>query len=120
MVVFRDPERSVLNVREHRKRGKPPFAGRYGRHIMRILIFGATGMVGQGALRECLRDRRVTDIVSIVRTPSGISAPELHEIVMPDLAIIRSQAPRLTGFDACLFCLGVSALGMSEADYTAV
>ncbi len=85
---------------------------------MRILIFGATGMVGQGALRECLRAPHVTEILSIVRTPSGRSHPKLTEIVEPDLSIISSQASRLGHFDACLYCLGVSALGMSEAAYT--
>ena len=87
---------------------------------MRILIFGATGMVGQGALREALRDGRATEILSIVRTPSGKSHPKLTEIVLSDLSLIASQASRLGHFDACLFCIGVSALGMSEAAYTEV
>ncbi|MEQ1881888.1 MAG: NAD-dependent epimerase/dehydratase family protein [Burkholderiales bacterium] len=87
---------------------------------MRILIFGATGMVGQGALREALRDARVTEILSIVRTPSGKSDPKLTEIELHDLDLIGSQASRLGNFDACLYCIGVSALGMSEAEYTEV
>lgn len=77
-------------------------------------------MVGQGALREALRDGRVTEILSIVRTPSGKSNPKLTEIVLSDLELIASQASRLGHFDACLYCVGVSALGMSEAAYTAV
>ena len=87
---------------------------------MRILIFGATGMVGQGALREAFRDGRVTEILSIVRAPSGKSDSKLTEIVVEDLDLIASQASRLGNFDACLYCVGVSALGMSEAAYTAV
>jgi uncharacterized protein YbjT (DUF2867 family) len=87
---------------------------------MRILIFGATGMVGQGALRECLRDGRVTEILSLVRAPSGVSDPKLTEIILTDLTLIASQASRLGHFDACLYCVGVSALGMSEAQYTEV
>jgi len=87
---------------------------------MRIVIFGSTGMVGQGALREALRDTRVTDIVAVVRTPSKISNPKLTEIVLPDMAYIAEIADRLGNFDACFFCLGVSSLGMSEAEYTRI
>lgn len=87
---------------------------------MRILIFGATGMVGQGVLRECFLDPRVTEVFSIVRTPSGKSDPKLIEIELHDLDLIASQASRLGHFDACLYCLGVSALGMSESAYTEV
>ena len=87
---------------------------------MRILIFGATGMVGQGALHECLRDARVSAVLSIVRSPTGTTDPKYTEIALPDLTRITDIADRLTGFDACLFCLGTSSLGMSEADYTRV
>jgi uncharacterized protein YbjT (DUF2867 family) len=87
---------------------------------MRILIFGSTGMVGQGVLRECLLDDRVTGIVSIVRSASGLLDSKLTEIVLPDLAGIATVGERLSGFDACFFCLGVSSIGMSEADYTRI
>jgi uncharacterized protein YbjT (DUF2867 family) len=85
---------------------------------MKILIFGATGMVGQGVLRECRLDARVTEIVSIVRTASGERDPKLTEIVLPDMFDIASISDRLTGFDGCFFCLGVSSVGMSEGAYT--
>ena len=87
---------------------------------MKILLFGATGMIGQGVLRECLLDDRVTEVVSIARSPLGQHDPKLSEIVLPDLAAIGSVDERLSGFDACFFCLGVSSVGMSEADYTRV
>ncbi|RYD98415.1 MAG: epimerase [Sphingomonadales bacterium] len=87
---------------------------------MRIVIFGTSGMVGQGALREAVLDERVSDILSVVRSPSGQSHPKLSEIVLLDLTRIAEVADRLAGFDACLFCLGVSSLGMSEAAYTSV
>ena len=87
---------------------------------MKILMFGATGMVGQGVLRECLLDDRVTEIVSVVRSTSGQQNSKLAEIVLPDLAGIRAVADRFSGFDACFFCLGVSSVGMSEADYTRI
>ncbi len=84
---------------------------------MRLLIFGATGMVGQGVLRECLRDARVTEVVAIVRTPSGQHDPKLLEIALADMVAFAKIADRFTGFDACLFCLGVSSVGMSETEY---
>jgi uncharacterized protein YbjT (DUF2867 family) len=77
-------------------------------------------MVGQGALRECLLDSRVTEVFSIVRTPSGKADPKLIEIELVDLDLIASQASRLGHFDACLYCLGVSALGLSESVYSEV
>ncbi len=87
---------------------------------MKILMFGATGMVGQGALREALRDARVSEVLSIVRAPSGKTDPKLTEITLPDLARIAEVEDRLSGFDACFYCLGVSSLGMSGADYSRI
>ena len=87
---------------------------------MRVLIFGASGMVGQGVLRECLVDARVVEAVTVVRAPSGRHDPKLSELVLPDMFGIAAVADRLAGFDACFFCLGVSSVGMSEADYTRV
>src|SRR5579871_5065754 len=87
---------------------------------MRILLFGATGMVGQGVLRECLRDPHVEAVLSIGRTPSGVSDPKLAEVVLPSLEDLGPLGDRLRGFDGCFFCLGVSSAGMTEADYTRV
>ncbi|MDB5707701.1 MAG: hypothetical protein JWN66_4817 [Sphingomonas bacterium] len=87
---------------------------------MNILIFGATGMVGQGVLRECLLDTGIDRVVTVGRASSGRTDPKLHEIVLPDLFATRERAAELAGFDACFFCLGVSAVGMSEADYTRI
>jgi uncharacterized protein YbjT (DUF2867 family) len=85
---------------------------------MKVLLFGATGMVGQGVLRECLLDSNVEKVVTVVRKPTGRMHEKLSELVQPDLATLASLEPQLTGFDACFFCVGVSALGMSEAEYT--
>ena len=87
---------------------------------MRVLIFGATGMVGQGVLRECLLDPTVVEVLSIGRNPTGQTAPTLREVVTPNLMDLSSVAPELKRFDACFFCLGVSSTGMTEADYRRV
>ena len=89
---------------------------------MKVLIFGATGMVGQGVLRECLRDPDVEVAVSIGRTPLAEDNPAPHDprfrqIVHRDLQDLSGIEPELTGFDACFFPLGISAGGMKEADY---
>jgi uncharacterized protein YbjT (DUF2867 family) len=85
---------------------------------VKVLLFGASGMVGQGVLRECLLDPDVEKVVTVVRRPTGRKDRKLTELVQPDLATLASLEPQLTGFDACFFCAGVSALGMSEAEYT--
>jgi uncharacterized protein YbjT (DUF2867 family) len=87
---------------------------------MRVVIFGATGMVGQGALIECLRDPGVTAVLTVGRTATGRADPKLRELVVPDLLDYSAVEAELVGLDACLFCLGVSSVGMSEADYTRV
>lgn len=87
---------------------------------MNILLFGATGMIGQGALREALGHGEVDRVTAIVRAPTGRQARKLDEIVVPDLFAIAAAADRLGGYDACLFCTGVSSGGMSEAEYTRV
>jgi len=87
---------------------------------MKVLIFGATGMVGQGVLLECLRDQEVELAVTIGRTATGVKDAKLREIVHNDLANYAGMEETLTGFDACFFCLGVSSSGMKEADYTRV
>ena len=87
---------------------------------MKVLIFGATGMVGQGVLRECLLDPLVEQVTAIGRSPSGRSDPKLRDILLPDLFGVDELQAELTGYDACFFCLGVSSLGLSEAEYTRV
>ena len=85
---------------------------------MNIIFFGGTGMVGQGAFRECLLDSGVQQVLSIVRALSGQQHPKLHELVHTDFFDYSSIEPQLTGFDACFFCLGVTSAGMSEAQYS--
>jgi uncharacterized protein YbjT (DUF2867 family) len=87
---------------------------------MKVLIFGATGMVGQGVLRECLLDPGVGAVVTAGRSSTGIHNPRLREIVRVDFENFASSEQELKGFDACFFCLGVSSAGMKEADYERV
>ena len=87
---------------------------------MNILMFGATGMIGQGVLRECLRDVDVHLVKTIARSPSGVTHPKLREVVHRDLQHLAPIEHELSGFDACFFCLGVTSAGMSEADYERV
>jgi uncharacterized protein YbjT (DUF2867 family) len=87
---------------------------------MRVILFGATGMVGQGVLRECLLDEGVESVLCIGRATTGQTHPRLREVVHKNLADLTPLAPQLVGHDACFFCLGVSSAGMNEADYTHV
>lgn len=87
---------------------------------MDVLLFGATGMIGQGVLRECLRDPGVTSVVAVGRTPSGQKHAKLRDVVVPDLGNLSAVEKQLTGFDACFFSLGVTALGLTEAQYSAI
>jgi uncharacterized protein YbjT (DUF2867 family) len=87
---------------------------------MNVVLFGATGMIGQGVLRECLLDPEVKQILSIVRTPTGQNNAKLRELVHTDFLNYSDIATELAGFDACFFCLGVTSAGMSEAQYTQI
>lgn len=85
-----------------------------------ILLFGASGMVGQGVLRECLQDAAVSRVVSVGRGLLGIRHPKLKEILHGDMSDFHALEDQLYGFDACFFCLGVSSAGMSEAAYSRI
>ena len=87
---------------------------------MKVLIFGATGMVGQGVLRECLLDPEVELAVTVGRTATGAQDAKLREIVLADMKNYTEIEDQLAGFEACFFCLGVSSSGMKEADYARV
>jgi uncharacterized protein YbjT (DUF2867 family) len=87
---------------------------------MNVILFGASGMVGQGVLRECLLDPVVEKVLAVGRGASGNSHEKLDDLVLGDLNRIADRADALRGYDACFFCLGVSSAGMSEARYTEV
>src|SRR5580704_13129968 len=85
---------------------------------MNVILFGATGMVGQGVVRECLLDPSVQQVLSIVRTPSNQENPKLRELIHSNFFDYSAIESQLIGFDSCFFCLGVSSAGMSEDRYT--
>ncbi len=84
---------------------------------MKIIIFGATGMVGAGALLECLADPRVERVLAIVRKSTGVHHAKLEEVLHADFYDYAALQARWTEFDACLFCLGVTSVGMDEPAY---
>jgi uncharacterized protein YbjT (DUF2867 family) len=87
---------------------------------MNVLIFGTTGMVGQGVLRECLLAADVERVTAVGRTATGIRHAKLRDLVVPDLMDYRKVEGELRGYDACYFCLGVSSAGMNEAQYSRI
>ncbi|OJH39926.1 NAD(P)H-binding protein [Cystobacter ferrugineus] len=87
---------------------------------MKILLFGATGMVGQGVLRECLLDPEVERVLVVGRSETGQRHEKLTELVHRDFTDLSTVEARLSGYDACFFCLGVSSAGMKEPDYRRV
>jgi uncharacterized protein YbjT (DUF2867 family) len=84
---------------------------------VRVLIFGATGMIGQGVLRESLLDPDVQRVVTLGRSATGQQHQKLEEIVHRDLHDYSAIEPQLSGFDACFFCLGIASAGLSEEEY---
>ena len=85
---------------------------------IKAIITGVTGMVGEGVMHECLMHPDVEEVLIINRKSSGFNHPKLKEIIHADFLNISSLENRLSGYNACYFCLGVSSVGMNEADYT--
>jgi uncharacterized protein YbjT (DUF2867 family) len=84
---------------------------------MKVILFGATGMVGQGVMRECLIDPEVETVLAVGRSPTGEQNAKLREIVHGNFLDFSAISSQLAGYDACFFCLGVSSVGMSEERY---
>ena len=85
---------------------------------MKVIIFGATGMVGKGVLRQCLLDADIESVLAIGRAASGVQHPKLKELVRGDMFDFDTHPEEFEAYDACFFCLGVSSIRMSEAQYT--
>jgi uncharacterized protein YbjT (DUF2867 family) len=84
---------------------------------MKVIVFGATGMVGQGVLRECLLDPDVEGVLAISRNPLGQSHEKLRVLIHKDFTDYSAVEAELWGYDACFFCLGISSVGMTEEAY---
>jgi uncharacterized protein YbjT (DUF2867 family) len=87
---------------------------------MKLILFGATGMVGAGVLREALADPEVESVLSIGRRSCGVSNPKLRELMLPDLFEFGALEPHLVGWDACIWALGISSMGLNETAYAKV
>ena len=84
---------------------------------MKVILFGATGMVGQGVLRECLVDAGVKEVLAVGRSPTGVQHAKLHEVLHENFTDFSAIESQLAGYDACFFCLGVSSIGMDAERY---
>ena len=87
---------------------------------MRLIVLGASGMVGAGVLREALRDDDVEVILSVGRRPCGVTDPKLRELIVDDLFDVAAVEHALTGYDACIWAIGVSSVGLAEEAYAKV
>jgi putative NADH-flavin reductase len=99
---------------------EPPVKSNEQGSDMKVILFGASEMVGQGVLRECLRDREVESVLAVSRSPLSQKHEKLREIARQNVADLNPVEDRLRVFDACIFCLGVSSAGMEETDYRRV
>lgn len=84
---------------------------------IKAILTGATGMVGEGVLHECLQHPEVEKLLVINRKPCGVSHPKLEEIIHTDFFNVSAIENKLSGYNACYFCLGVSSVGMKEDEY---
>jgi uncharacterized protein YbjT (DUF2867 family) len=87
---------------------------------MRVILTGVTGMVGEGVMLECLENPGVERVLSVSRKPTNHTHPKLEQLLVPDFRDLTSVEARLTGYDACFYCAGISSAGMSEVDYAIV
>ena len=84
---------------------------------LRVIITGATGMVGEGVLLECLANPAVAHVLVLTRKPTGRTHANMTELLVPDLTNLSAVESQLTGYNACFFCAGISAVGVSKEEY---
>ncbi|HTK82713.1 MAG TPA: NAD-dependent epimerase/dehydratase family protein [Bacteroidota bacterium] len=87
---------------------------------MKVILTGATGMVGEGVLFECLDNAAVSEVLMVNRRHYNISHPKLKELLVTNFLLIEKYSEQLRGYDACFYCAGVSSVGMNEADYSRI
>ena len=85
---------------------------------MRVIITGATGMVGEGVMHECILDNRVTEILLISRKEYPTENVKVKQLIVKELSDIKKHPKEISDYDACYFCMGVSSVGMKEDKYT--
>ena len=85
---------------------------------LKVIITGATGMVGEGVMLECVKNPAVSDILLVSRRAYGASPHKVRELIVPGFMNIDQAVGQLSGYDACFFCAGVSSVGKTEAEYT--
>ena len=105
LVIFVKPERKQYRKQESMNK-------------IKVIITGATGMIGEGVLHECLNHQNIEEVLVVTRKATGYKHCKLTEIVHDDFSNFNSIREKLTGYDACYFCLGVSSVGMNEEKYT--
>lgn len=84
---------------------------------MRVIITGTTGMIGEGVLIECLANPLIKEVLSVSRKPTGKKHPKLKEYIVADFLSLKEDDEKLKGYDACFYCAGVSASGITEEEY---
>lgn len=87
---------------------------------MKVIVTGASGMVGEGVMLECLNNAQVEQVLVVGRRPCGTTHPKLKEIIHKDFYDLTPIENELKGYDACFFCLGTTSLGLSEAEYSKI
>jgi len=87
---------------------------------IKVIITGATGMVGEGVLLECLENPAVEKVLMVNRRPFALTHAKLKECIVPDFFKLDESTSQLTGYDACFFCAGISSVGLNEAEYTRI
>lgn len=88
--------------------------------IMKVIITGATGYVGEGVLLACLDNPQVEKVLSVSRRPCGHAHPKLEEYIVPDFMALAEGDPKLAGYDAVFFCAGISSVGLREEQYRGI
>ena len=86
--------------------------------MKKVIITGSTGMVGKGVLLECLESDQISEVLLVNRHPIGMQHPKMREVILADFRKAEEIREEMSGYDACFYCMGVSAVGMNEFDYS--
>src|SRR4051794_34039264 len=87
---------------------------------IKVILTGATGMVGEGVLLECLHNDKVSEVLIVGRRHYHLQHAKLKELIVPDFLTIENFAEQLKGYDACFYCAGISSIGLKEPEYTKI